>query len=152
MFDMKVERRGEALLVKHVDVDVRGILSAELRDDHRTADDALGGSVHHDEDVGACERVALLPTEAAPRQVEQVADRGPIGRQVHRVEVVRHAQELVFVAGHGAANLVRVHRPRLPQGAAGAGARCFDAVRHSRAAQAKRLKNNGRHAARHRLN
>ena len=51
MPEVAVERRGVALLLEGVDVDVRRVAPPELADDHRRADDALLGAVDDDEDV-----------------------------------------------------------------------------------------------------
>ena len=118
-----VERRRVTLLVDDVEVDVRRVATTELADHHRRADDDVLFEIDQDEDVLAPLRIFDLPGEALLREIQDGLDRAALGGEVHRVEVVRHIEELLLVDGRGTSNLEAGHT-----------ARCFTTVILCRAA------------------
>src|SRR5256885_8300572 len=94
---MLVERFRIFLLFENVEIDVRSVAPAELADDHRGADDTIFLRVDQGEHILSLLRVLDLAAEASPRHIDDLANRLAVVGKVHRIEMSRDGEQLVFV-------------------------------------------------------
>ena len=112
MAEVGVERGRVSLLGDDVEVDVRSVAPAELRDDHRGPDDLVLGGVDQREDVLPAARILDRAGEALVRLVQDAADLLLVVGEVHRVEVMRDGVQLLLIGRDDAADLERKHDDR----------------------------------------
>src|SRR6266568_3808410 len=93
VLEVAVHRRGVVLALGDVEEGAGRVARPVLRDDHRRAEDAARARLLQHEDVGARERVADLPPEAAAALVDDARQRPLVVGQVHRVELGRQRAE-----------------------------------------------------------
>lgn len=84
---MTIERAAVPLVPKHVEVDVRGVVMAVLRDEHRGARDASALGAFEDKEVLPLKWILDSAGEAGGGLLDQLLHDRSVLREVHRVQV-----------------------------------------------------------------